>query len=281
MIQLYQKSGGGLFFMRYFSVNVRKKTTEYNFMPTLQLYLIEENDKPRPIVVIAPGGGYLNVCIKEDGEKTALQYNAAGFHAAVLNYCVKPHCFPEPQIDFALSIKLLRDNAEELGIEKNMIAVCGFSAGGHLCASLSTLWNNNNLFVLSEIQSEIYKPNASILFSAILTAKIPHCKEFLAAHAGGDPEKLKLVSCDEQVNEKTPPAFLYNTFEDQLTDVKNVLYYAESLKKYNVPFELHVFPKGNHGESWCDNVIWSKPAGSRDYGYLKLSIDWIKELFGL
>jgi len=267
--------------MRYFSVNVRKEPTAYNFMPTLQLYLVEGNDKPRPIVVIAPGGGYLNVCIKEDGDKTALQYNAAGFHAAVLNYCVKPHHFPEPQTDLALSIKLLRDNAEDWGIDKNMIVVCGFSAGGHLCASLSTLWNNDSLFTLSEIRSEIYKPNASVLCSAILTAKIPHCKDFLAAHVGGDPEKLKLVSCDEQVDEKTPPAFLYNTFEDQLTNVENVLYYAESLKKHNVPFELHVFPKGNHGAPWCDDAIWSKPVKSRDYGFLKLSIEWIKEIFDL
>jgi len=267
--------------MRYFCVNVRKEPTEYGFMPTLQLYLVGENDRPRPIVVIVPGGGYITVCIKEDGDKTALQHNASGFHAAVLNYSVKPHRFPEPQIDLALSVKLLRENAEEWGIDKNMIAVCGFSAGGHLCASLSTLWNNDNLFSLSDIRSEIFKPDASILCSAILTTKVPHYKDFLAAHVGDDPEKLKLVSCDEKVNEKTPPAFLYNTFEDQLTNVENVLYYAESLKKYNIPFELHVFPKGNHGEPWCDDLIWSKPAKSRDCNYLKLSIDWMKELFGL
>jgi len=121
-------------------------TIAYRYLQALQLYLVEENDKPRPIVVIAPGGGYLTVSIKEVGDKTALQYNASGFHAAVLNYCVKPHRFPEPQMDLALSIKLLRDNAEEWGIDKNMIVVCGFSAGGHLCASLSTLWNNDNLF---------------------------------------------------------------------------------------------------------------------------------------
>ncbi len=217
--------------MRYFSVNVRKEPTEYNFMPTLQLYFIEENDKPRPIVVIAPGGGYLNVYIKEDGDKTALQYNAAGFHVAVLNYCVKPHRFPEPQIDLALSIKLLRDNAEEWGIDKNMIVVLGFSAGGYLCSSLSTLWNNYNLFTLSEIQSEIYKPNASIFCSAILTAKIPHCKNFLASYVGGDSEKLKLVSCELMcaqrnklpVNEMAPNQGKFLSILAEMINAKRIL----------------------------------------------------------
>lgn len=267
--------------MRYFSVNVRKEMTEFEFMPTLQLYLLEENDKLRPMVIVVPGGGYSTVCIKQDGDKTALQYNASGFHAAVLDYCVEPHCFPEPQMDLALGIKLIRENAEEWGIQKDMIAVCGFSAGGHLCANLSTLWNNKRLFSLSEIQSGIYKPNATILCSAILTTKLLHGKSFLIDHIGGEhSETLELVSCNKQVNESTPPTFLYNTFEDKLTNVENVLYYTESLKKYGIPFEIHIFPK-DHGAPWCDDVIWSKPAREREYNYLKLSIDWLKELFGL
>jgi len=126
-------------------------------------------------------------------------------------------------MDLALSIKLLRENAGEWGIDKDKIVVCGFSAGEHLCASLCTLWNNEALFSPSEIQSAIFKPNASVLCSAILTARVPYCRNFLAAFAGdGYPERLGLVSCDEQVNEKTPPAFLYCTFEDRLTDAENV-----------------------------------------------------------
>ncbi|GKX65156.1 S9 family peptidase [Inconstantimicrobium mannanitabidum] len=69
--------------------------------------------------------------------------------------------------------------------------------------------------------------------------------------------------------------------KNQLTNVENVLYYSESLKKYNVPFELHVFPKGNHGAPWCDDVIWLKPARGREYNYLKFSMEWLKEVFGL
>jgi len=267
--------------MRYFSVNLRQEPTEHGFMPQLQLYLVEDNTQPRPIVIIVPGGGYVTLCIKEDGEKTALQYNAAGFHAAVLSYCVKPHLFPEPLMDLAAAVGLVREHAQEWGINPQMIAVCGFSAGGHLCASLSTLWNNEKVFTTAEIEAELYKPNAAILCFPVTTAKLPHCKDFLTVFVGGDTEKLQLVACDEQVNDKTPPTFMYCTFADRLTPVENVLYYAESLKKYNVQFELHIFPQGDHGAPWCDAVIWSKPASARQYNYLQLSIEWLKELFGL
>lgn len=55
--------------MRCFKVDVRKEPTEYGFMPTMQMYLLEEPEKKRPIVLIAPGGGYTMLCIEADGKK--------------------------------------------------------------------------------------------------------------------------------------------------------------------------------------------------------------------
>ena len=95
--------------MRYFQVNVRENPTELGYMPTLQLYLLEEWDRPRPIVIIAPGGGYVSVNAEED--RVVSQYNAAGLHAAVLRYSVSPHCFPEPERDLMLALGLIRERA--------------------------------------------------------------------------------------------------------------------------------------------------------------------------
>ena len=259
--------------MRYFEVNVRDYPTEYGFMPSLQLYLVEKSDNPRPIVIIAPGGGYTKL-VDSDQDRIALQYNAAGFHAAVLNYSVEPHHFPEPQQDLMSAIRLVREHAWEWGIMESGIAICGFSAGGHLCASVSTLWH--------KLGDEKCRPDAVILCYAILTSRLNHCRMFLKDHVGYDEEeRLKLVSCDEQVSKYTPPTFLYNTFEDKLTNVENVLYYAENLKKHEIPFEMHIFSKGQHGESWCDSTIWATPMRRRDYNYIRISIEWMRELFGL
>ena len=121
----------------------------------------------------------------------------------------------------------------------------------------------------------------AILCYAILTTRLGHCRDFLMNHVGGDLEKLQLAACDMQVNKDTPPTFLYGTFEDKLTNVENILYYAEELSKCGVLFESHIFPKGGHGASWCDDTIWAKPARGRDYNYIRLSIEWMRELFGL
>lgn len=261
--------------MRYFQVNVRREPTEYGFMPTMELYLLEEGEKKRPIVLIVPGGGYTKVCVVADGEKTAMQYNAAGFHGAVLRYSVEPHYFPEPQRDLMSAIRILRENGDSWGIHKEQIAVIGFSAGGHLCASVSTLW------YLAKEDAALYKPDAVILCYAILTARLNHCRDFLNGHVGKDEGKLKLASCDEQVSGYTPPTFLYGTFEDALANPENIIYYAEKLCKHGIPFECHILPKGGHGAPWCDGTIWAKPAGARDYNYIRLSVEWMRELFGL
>lgn len=144
-----------------------------------------------------------------------------------------------------------------------------------MCASVSTLW------YLAKEDAALYKPDAVILCYAILTARLNHCRDFLNGHVGKDEGKLKLASCDEQVSGYTPPTFLYGTFEDALANPENIIYYAEKLCKHGIPFECHILPKGGHGAPWCDGTIWAKPARARDYNYIRLSVEWMRELFGL
>lgn len=77
-------------------------------MPIMKLYLLEDTSLLRPIVLMAPGGGYTEIC---EDEKVVAEYHAAGFHVAVLHYCVESHHFPEPQKDMMLAIRLLREQA--------------------------------------------------------------------------------------------------------------------------------------------------------------------------
>lgn len=264
--------------MRVFTVNLKEKADESGFVPRLKLNLLDGNSL-RPMVIIVPGGGYTKV--SDDGDKTAVQFSSAGFHTAILNYSVLPYKFPLPQYDLAVAIKTIRENAREWKVHPKRIAVCGFSAGGHLCGSLSTLWNNPALFSEEEIRAELHKPDACILYSAILTTRLGHCRAFLSDHVGGNKEKLDLASCDMQANVKTPPSFLYGTYDDKLTNVENMLYYSEKLSEHEVPFELHIFTKGGHCASWCDEVTWAKPLAGRNYNTIKLSIEWLIELFKL
>ena len=93
----------------------------------------------------------------------ALQFAAAGYHTAVLTYSVgegAQNYQPLRQLNEALA--LLRQNAGEWHILPDQIAVCGFSAGGHLALSGAVL----------DIPGETaqQRPNAVILGYPVVTA---------------------------------------------------------------------------------------------------------------
>lgn len=96
----------------------------------------------RPAVLVCPGGAY-NGCSPREADPIAFGYLAAGFHTFVLYYSLKEKAdYPRPLTDLCKAMKLIRENADKWGVIKDQIAVCGFSAGGHLAASLGVHWND-------------------------------------------------------------------------------------------------------------------------------------------
>ena len=97
---------------------------------------------PRPAVVICPGGGYRYTSSRES-ESIAMQYLAAGMQAFVLYYNCAPAVFPCALLELAKSVSIVRSHAAEWNIDPEKILVAGFSAGGHLAASLGCFWNQS------------------------------------------------------------------------------------------------------------------------------------------
>ena len=231
----------------------------------------------RPCVVVIPGGGYTVVCKDREGERIALAYNAAGFHTAILEYTVGEDTYPKALLELAETVRILRARAEEWDVDPGKIAVIGFSAGAHLASSLSTLWKDGTLFSPEEIASRAVRPDAQLPIYGVLEND-----ECIDLYAGGDPEKIEKLDLVKRVDKDTPPAFLAHTAADQRVPVWNSLHYAEALDRAGVPFELHVFPSLQHGMSLAsDETIWARPALGREYPWMKLSIDWLLETFGL
>ena len=111
---------------------------------TLTLYLREsveamQHFRQRPLVLGVPGGGYNHVSPRE-GDPVALQFAAAGYHTAVLHYAVGESARDAlPMRQLAQAIGLVRQHAEQWNILPDKIALCGFSAGGHLALSGAVL----------------------------------------------------------------------------------------------------------------------------------------------
>ena len=270
--------------MKNITINLLEKETEFGFMPKLVTYILEDTEK-RPAVLVCPGGGYAMTSYRE-AERIAVSYNAAGYHAFVLYYAVSPHKHPLPVLNAAKAIKIIRENAEEWGIEEDKIAVCGFSAGGHLAASISTLWNDSEIFTSDEATNRIHAPNASILAYPVITSgEKAHKGSFvnLIGESSDANEALyNKLSLEKSVTSNNPPTFIWHTYEDQAVPVENSLLLATALRKHDVSMELHIYQKGAHGLSLVsDERIWSVPMFKREYPWLKQSVDWMNSLFGI
>ncbi|MBP3336965.1 MAG: alpha/beta hydrolase [Clostridia bacterium] len=271
--------------MYHEKIRLRKEDLPDGYISTITTYMLDvrEGDCTRPGIVVFPGGGYSH-CSEREAERIALGYNAAGFNAFVVNYALAPNRHPEQIKDAASAVKFVRENAEKYNVNPEQIAVVGFSAGGHLAASISTLWNDTEIFTGEEIKNELHKPNASILAYPVITSgEFAHRGSFnnLLGEDASEDMLLKM-SLETRVGSHTPPTFLWHTYEDMGVPVENSLLYAMSLSKYRVPCEMHIYPQGPHGLSLVSHeTLWSVSRFRRKYDWLAQSVEWLIDLFGL
>lgn len=217
--------------------------------------------KIRPGVLVIPGGGY-GMCSDREAEPIAFSFLAKGYAAFVLRYTVGAekdgYDFSMPMADVNEAMKIIHENADEWGIDKEKIASIGFSAGGHLCAAVSTMGD--------------IRPNASILIYPCILDSISKILAF------------PVPSLDKEVDDKTPPAIIVASREDTCVPIINSLAYAAALEKAKIPFEMHIYEKGYHGFSLADHTVYSK--AEEEYnahlkGWLELVSNWLYKKFDL
>ena len=236
-----------------------------DYMPKLKVFIPNDSEEAakytpnRPTVLILPGGGYAFTSERET-EPIAFHFLAKGMNAAILYYSVKPAVFPVSLLEALTAVKYLRENAHNYFADKDKIYVCGFSAGGHLAASVGTLWNkkeSKNYFG----DTEAVKPNGLILSYPVIINDYDgethiHKGSFnnLLGENKDNREMLEYLCLDRQVSKETPPTFIWSSFEDNAVPCESTLRFASALKKNGVPFEMHIYEKGSHGKATGDLV---------------------------
>ncbi|MCL1793392.1 MAG: alpha/beta hydrolase [Oscillospiraceae bacterium] len=259
---------------------------------TLSTYVSENSPELRNFkkkaVLVLPGGGYY-ITSDREAEPVAKAFFAAGMNAFVLRYSVKEEAVGyAPLLDAAMAIKYIRDRAEEWNIDKNKIVVCGFSAGGHLAASIGTLWKLDVISNTLNCEKSDVRPNGMILgYPVITSGPKGHMGSILRlADAEGrepDREELDRFSIEKHVDFETCPAFVWHTADDTGVPVENSLCMCEALAENKIPFELHVFPHGAHGLSTATSEVAPNDAMAMPYvaRWVEMAIKWIDEiLFG-
>ena len=207
----------------------------------------------RKAILVIPGGGYGCVCSDREGEPIAMAFMAHGFNAFVLHYSVaRAKTYPAQLIEASLAMKHIKDNAEEYGIYKDEVFVTGFSAGGHLAASLGTQWHIKEIYDAVDMPFGYNKPAGMILGYPVITGfpeNGAHKGSFMNLWGTDEPtlEMLEKTSLELHVDENTCPAFLVHTSNDMCVPVNNALLFSQALAKAGHKFELHIFPDAPHG----------------------------------
>lgn len=244
---------------------------------------IDANRK-RPMIVICPGGGY-QFTSEREAEPVAIRLNGMGFHTCVLKYSVKPAVFPTSLCQLAKAVGKVREHANEWNVDTNKIIVLGFSAGGHLAASLGVFWDKEFLAEELKYSEEQITPNGLVLCYPVITSG-PNAHrgsfESLLGERCQEAEYLDWVSLEKQVTANTPPTFLWHTFTDIAVPVENSFLFAEALLKNKVPLEMHIYPNGVHGLSLgteetkrADNELHLQPEVAN---WIEMAGRWVKGL---
>ena len=226
-----------------------RRTQDIVFMATEADYLPFVADPPRATgqaVVICPGGGYAAVCFDHEGIRVARWLHEQGITAIVLRYRM-PNGHPDiPLEDACAALRTVREHAEEWHIDPANVGIMGFSAGGHLAAAASTLYPD-----------ETSRPDFTILcYAAISRDETIIDRETMDNLFGNDiPEQKTVYSCEKQVSDRTPPAFIALSDDDDNVLPGNSLVYYEALKRYGIPAELHIYPHGGHGWGWDPSFV--------------------------
>ena len=240
-------------------------------------------NRKHPAMIVIPGGGYAARSDREN-EPIALQYLANDYCAFTLEYSIAPIRHPYPIIEAAMAVAYVRENAQLFHVKSDNIACVGFSAGGHLCASIGNMFDIPELDVLGN-KKALCRPDAIVLGYPVISSiiKKTHRGTFNNLCGEDNVELQRKMSIETHVKSTSAPAFIFHTVTDGAVPVRNSLVLADAYVEAGVPFALHVFEKGEHGLSLANKMVYGldKFEGkvfSFDFTkWVNLSIKWLEE----
>lgn len=202
--------------------------------PFINIYLPKKCNGQ--MMVICPGGGYKNVWSVHEGELVAEWAVKRGIAACVVIYRLPNRHAKVPLTDVQNAIRYCRANSGKWGVRQ--IGVVGFSAGGHLAASASTLFTDT-----------VTRPDFSVLIYPVISFGVSRHNGTKRNLVGDNAEEeiCDYYSLDKRVTPMTPPAFIALSQDDKTVKPENSILYYHALIRNGISGELHIYTKGGHG----------------------------------
>lgn len=216
--------------------------------PSITVY---KADKPNGVAIImCPGGGYARLAMNHEGHDMAPWLNAQGITYIVLKYRMPNGHYEVPLSDAEQAIRLVRQHAKEWNIRPDRIGIMGASAGGHLAASLATLYSSNET-----------RPDFQVLFYPVISMVpgVTHGGSRQNLLGNNPSQELEdKYTLEKKVNAHTPQAFIMLSADDGAVPPANGIHYFEALLQHQVPATLHVYPTGGHGWGFRDAFTYKR-----------------------
>ncbi len=254
----------------------------------LETYIIDSQishnvHKKRPAIIICPGGGYMKHA-KRESEPVALDFMQKGYHCFILRYSVAMDGdrvkdekdsnlkYPIQVLQLMESIHIVKEKAESWFIDSDQIYIMGFSAGGHVCASLGVRWNDETLTnQLSFIpKKNELRPTGMILGYPMLSDNTEEFNQLYnyqfnektlkvmnnVLYQTDKPSQSQIDSVNliNYISKDTIPTFIWHSVDDCVVDSRNSTKFIEKLVEYNIPCEYHLFGHGTHGKSLSNEL---------------------------
>jgi acetyl esterase/lipase len=202
---------------------------------------------PCAAVIIAPGGGYQALANGHEGRQVGDWFAAHGVTAFVLNYRLASagYRYPVAFHDAQRAIRWVRSHAAEFGIDPKRVGMVGFSAGGHLTAMASTLFDAGDAAAADPVDRASSRPDFAVLAYPCITSIAERDLGLLGPRP--DAKTKRALNPALNVRPDTPRTFIFHTATDELVPPAESIAYFGALRAANVSAEMHIFAEGRHG----------------------------------
>jgi acetyl esterase/lipase len=220
-------------------------------VPVLTVFLPRTLAPGTPAVIVCPGGGYVRLADNHEGRQVASFLNSLGMAAFVLRSRLGPrYQHPVELGDVQRAVRLVRARGASWNLDASRIGVMGFSAGGHLAMTASTMSDPGSADASDPLERVSSRPDIAVLGYPVISLVEPWTHQGSRTALLGERPDAALaarLSGERAVTADTPPTFLFHTNADAAVPPENSVHYYLALRRAGVPAELHVFEQGPHG----------------------------------
>ncbi len=204
-------------------------------------------------LLVLPGGAYWFVSVANEGADLAQRMTALGITVFVLTYRLPGEGWTDrskvPLQDAQRAMRVIRSNASKYGIDAHKVSVLGFSAGGHLAATLATQHAEHTYEKVDAADELDPRPFSAGLVYPVVTMQKEWTHEMSRKLLLGESPSgadVALRSAERHVSSSTPPSFLVHACDDEAVPVENSLRFMNAMRAAKRPVEAHFLQEGGH-----------------------------------